>query len=156
VNNMNHDATTPSRLSTLVRAGVLGVLPALLCVTAACAAKNEPARAAPADASTIQSLIGDAACMSDAQCKTIAIGTKACGGPQSYMAWSTARTDGAALQRAADAYVAQRREEIAARGEVSTCEVRADPGAYCAPNSGATPSGVCRLRPGGAGGAAVR
>ena len=151
---MKHKLTNPRRFFDLGRAR--WALPMLLCVTAACAAKNEPVPAAPADASTIQSLIGDAACSSDAQCQTIAIGTKACGGPQSYMAWSSARTDAAALQRAADAYAAQRREEITARGERSTCEVRADPGAYCAANPGSTPSGVCRLRPGGVGGAVVR
>src|SRR5690349_4713970 len=57
-------------------------------------ADTEPARA-------LVALIGDAACDDDSQCRTIAMGAKACGGPAYYLAWSTKRTDAAALQQAA-------------------------------------------------------
>ena len=119
-----------------------------LCLTAACAAQD-PSPPPATDKAAIRTLIGDAACEADAQCKTIAIGAKACGGPEGYLAWSTAHTDGAALERAADSYAAERRREIAARREVSTCSVQADPGAYCA-------AGTCRLRSGGGGSRLVR
>jgi hypothetical protein len=118
-----------------------------LSLTAACAAQDAPVQPAASMAS-IQALIGDAGCQSDAQCKTIAVGAKACGGPQAYLAWSTARTDDYALKRAADDYAAERQREIRARGEVSTCTFLADPGAYCAaPNAVVSGrAGVCRLR----------
>ena len=101
-------------------------------------------------------LIGDAACDDDSQCRTLPVGSKPCGGPEYYLAWSTKRTDVAALRQAAAGDVSppgSRRP-----GEVSTCVVVTDPGAYCAratgPDAGAaqTPGGVCRLRGTGRGG----
>ncbi|MBC8055009.1 MAG: hypothetical protein H7Y61_00350, partial [Rhizobiales bacterium] len=47
----------------------------------------------------VRALIGAAGCESDAQCRSIGIGTKACGGPEFYLAWSIAGTDEAALLR---------------------------------------------------------
>ncbi len=111
----------------------------------------------------VLALIGDAACESHEQCRTVAFGAKACGGPQSYLAWSTLRTDEAALKMAAEKFAARRRDEIKDSGIASNCALVADPGAYCAPAataaSGTTagPPRVCRLRsvrPGGSGPAA--
>ena len=63
-------------------------------------------------------LIGDATCERDEQCRTLAFGAKACGGPQSYLAWSTLRTDEAVLKAAAVKFTAERRA-FAARPCVS-------------------------------------
>jgi hypothetical protein len=124
---------------------------ALLLATA-CAAQAPPRLPARPVAGSIDALIGDAACESDAQCKTIGIGAKACGGPDAYRAWSIARTDAIALEQAAAEHAAERRKQIAARGEMSTCSVVRDPGAFCAPAAATPPgassvvTGTCRLR----------
>ncbi len=73
---------------------------ASLWLACGCAAADAPA-GAEAPMEKIRALIGDAACDSDAQCRTIAIGAKACGGPEAYLAWSTKRTDATALREAA-------------------------------------------------------
>jgi len=119
---------------------------AALLLAAACATADERARA-PA-AATPRALIGDAACDTDAQCATIGIGHKACGGPAAYLAWSTLRTDGQRLQVAAQREADAQREAQAAGGRVSNCAVEVDPGAYCdrsQPRTGGH-AGVCRLQ----------
>ena len=110
-------------------------------------------RAADASKSTVQALIGDAVCESDAQCDTIAVGAKACGGPEAYLPWSSLRTDATALQAAASREAAVARAAVSARGMVSNCAMLVDPGAYCAPATAAPSAAsaaaaprVCRLR----------
>ena len=103
---------------------------------------------------SVQALIGDAACSADAQCATIGVGAKACGGPEAYVAWSTTRTDPQALRTAVQRQADAVRSEQAAKGMVSTCSMARDPGAFC--DIGPAASGVagtCRLRktPGGGG-----
>ena len=131
----------------------LCLLAATLGLATACA--TEEAKTRPAATDRVTSLTGDAACSSDAQCRTIGVGNKACGGPERYLAWSTLRTDGAALQAAVDQQALARRAEQRARGAISTCSVVPDPGAYCAIGAGTgaagAPPGVCQLhstRPG--------
>ena len=91
-------APSPGLPGSLVRALLLV---ALVAVTACAAADRAavPQGSAPPSTSVL-SLIGDAACASDAECRTIGVGARACGGPQSYRAWSTRRTDAAALAAA--------------------------------------------------------
>lgn len=76
-------------------------------------------------------LRGDAACSADTQCHSIGVGSKSCGGPSGYLAWSSAQTDGAVL-----AVVVQQHADIAraahqASGRASNCAVEPDPGAVC-------------------------
>jgi hypothetical protein len=133
-----HDATP--RIAT----GLLSFALAFASVPLACAtgARAEPARA-------ISALIGDAACDDDSQCRTLAVGAKPCGGPEYYLAWSTKRTDAAALRQAADSALAAPSVD---RGMQSTCVFVTDPGAYCASATGqqrdaaSTPRRFCRLR----------
>ncbi len=75
--------------------------------------------------------IGDAACDSAAQCKTIAVGHKACGGPETYLVWSSKRSDPAKVARLADAYGSKRKDENIASGMASNCAMTMDPGATC-------------------------
>lgn len=75
--------------------------------------------------------IGTAACDSAKQCKTIPVGHKACGGPETFLAWSSKGSDGAKLQRLADAYGAKRKAENLASGMLSNCSAVMDPGATC-------------------------
>jgi hypothetical protein len=132
---------------------------ATLALAAACAGV-EPAPATGPVTASVEVLIGDAACDSDAQCHTVGVGAKACGGPQSYLAWSSKRTDGAALQQAAERQAGSQRDAAAASGIMSNCAIARDPGAYCASpatrdtvaGTGAESSRRCRLRAGGLGG----
>jgi hypothetical protein len=108
----------------------------------ACASADVPLDSQPS-LQNIRALIGDAACDDDAQCRTIAVGTKACGGPEYYLAWSTKRTDPIALINAANGTVVPhgaRHSQLR-----SNCMVVTDPGAFCAPG-GAGGSRMCRLR----------
>jgi hypothetical protein len=103
--------------------------------TPAPAAKAPVAAAAPPASSDLpgqmRALVGTAACTESAQCKTVPLGARACGGPESYLAYSTATTPAAPLQALAERYAQQRRAEQAASGMMSTCQFMPDPGAQC-------------------------
>jgi hypothetical protein len=142
-----------ARRSALGRGFVL----AAIALSAACAG-GQPPSVTPAGTGSVATLVGDAACDSDAQCHTIGIGAKACGGPQRYLAWSSLRTDGAALRSAAEHETRAARAQAEAAGVMSNCSVTVDPGAYCAapePASGNSPSRRCQTRRSGAGGGAA-
>ena len=102
----------------------------------------------------LQQVIGSAACDTDDQCRTVAIGNRACGGPEAYLAWSTRQTDPAALQEAAARYNATQAAAKLPGGQVSTCEFLNDPGAVCVPAAAVPAAAVtdsaanrCQLRP---------
>ncbi len=121
------------------------------CAVACWVAAWLPPTAAADDATKeLGRLIGDAACTRDAQCHTLAIGVSACGGPASYLAWSSLRSDAAALREAAARDAARQGRRLPYGRDPSTCRVLPDPGAVCArpgPAAGTTPStGRCRLR----------
>ncbi len=88
-------------------------------------------------------------CSQQTDCATIGIGARACGGPEQYLAYSLRQTAAPALQQANDRYARLRRQQLEARGEMSTCEVLPDPGALC------SAAGQCQLQapPGGPRGA---
>ena len=137
-------STTKRRCRALLLASLLALgwaAPATADSMAAAAAR------APASAqdplAPVRALIGDAACSSDAQCRTIAVGAKACGGPEAYLAWSTQRTDEKALEAAVAAYSSRRLDMVARGGRVSNCALTVDPGASCQP-AGAARS--CQLQ----------
>jgi hypothetical protein len=124
----------------------------LACVTCvACAASStRPAKTKPAvpagdTLAQIRALIGDAACTDSSQCHTLAVGARACGGPQAYLPWSSAKTDGAALAVLGEKFRKEREAANAASGEMSTCQFLPDPGAVCK-------AGTCQLNPPGANG----
>lgn len=114
----------------------------------------------------IGQIIGQAQCKKNADCRTLAIGLKACGGPEAYLAWSTASTDAQMLVAAAQRYAKQRRLQLDKPGApTSDCAVVSDPGAHCVaagpdapPSVNVTPvaPGHCELEStGGAGGRAL-
>ena len=110
----------------------------LAAASTACSGVNNHAApapvAAPLAATLMQQInaeIGTAACDAPAQCKTLAIGAKACGGPESYVAYSTKQSDGAKLTALAARDAEARKKADARAGMVSTCSVVSDPGATC-------------------------
>ena len=52
----------------------------------------------------IDALVGDATCRDVSECSAVAIGSKPCGGPWFWMAYSTTVTDTAALQKLVATY----------------------------------------------------
>jgi len=80
----------------------------------------------------LESTLGQAAsCKVDADCRSVATGAKACGGPTSYRAYSATAADASKVEE-----LARRERELAAlqareSGRVSACFMLADPGAHC-------------------------
>lgn len=100
-------------------------------------------RAAPAEGPSdtlgrIHALVGAASCSSDAQCHTLPLGARACGGPDSYLPWSSEKTSQAEIQALGERYKEERRAANKASGAISTCQFLMDPGAVCR-------AGTCQL-----------
>jgi hypothetical protein len=72
------------------------------------------------------------------------VGHKSCGGPESYVAYSTKSGDEARLLALGTQYAAARKAAHQDSGMVSNCMLERDPGATCAANR-------CVLTKGGAG-----
>ena len=87
-----------------------------------------------------------AACTADTQCRTVPVGAKACGGPESYLAYSTAAHRPEQVMALAERYRQERQAENARSGLASDCRMLMDPGAQCR-------AGTCQLGTGGAAGA---
>jgi hypothetical protein len=120
--------------------------PLAFCALTACAADDQASAGtstrAPASASApaagqgdtlarIRALAGTPTCSADSQCKTLALGARPCGGPESYLAYSTARTPEAELRALGDVYQAERRAANTSSGMMSDCRLQPDPGAVC-------------------------
>lgn len=124
----------------------------LLLVLVACSACTSQAGApppgqagappAPADSTAtvaeIRRLVGAARCSNSAQCRTLPVGARPCGGPDFYLPWSSPHPDEARLLALAQRSRSERKAEAERSGELSTCQHRADPGAVCV-------AGVCQL-----------
>lgn len=96
------------------------------------------APASPGSLGWIQTLIGKAECTSDSQCQVLPIGAKACGGPASHLAYSTAHTNTAELQALAERYREEQQAGNQRSGMVSNCRMLPTPVASCRANT-------CRL-----------
>jgi hypothetical protein len=80
----------------------------------------------------IKAEIGSAACTTDAQCRTLPVGAKACGGPAAWWPWSEAHANGQRLQDWAEKLDRLQRNRFEASGMLSNCQFVPDPGASCA------------------------
>jgi hypothetical protein len=87
----------------------------------------------------IRAMIGGASCTDSSQCRTLAVGARACGGPEAYLPYSTANLSEPALQALAERHKAERQAANEQSGMRSTCQVITDPGAECR-------AGTCQLR----------
>ena len=120
-----------ARLAALQRAGLRRFGWAMLLLVSACQAQP----VAPADEAALLAKlrieIGDARCSNDGQCRSLAIGHKACGGPQQWWAWSTTTARVERLQAWADALAELQKQRQEASGMASNCLYVADPGAVC-------------------------
>lgn len=128
-----HHATmkTPT-FPTLLRAACASLF--VLSITACGSAPIATPAPAPGDASLAEQIkaeVGDAVCDAPQQCQTIAIGAKACGGPERYLAWSNKSNDGKQLTALAQAQAEASRKLRQSDGMMSTCAIVTDPGATC-------------------------
>ncbi len=111
---------------------ILGAVLALCMLTSSAQTPAEPE--SQRLARELRDLIGPAACHSDSQCRTVAVGARPCGGPAGYWAWSTQGTDAERLTTLAQRQAAAEKAEQQARGLRSNCRVLTDPGAICVAN----------------------
>ncbi len=143
-------------MTHFLRSPLHALLAAALLALGGCSTAAQPAASsvpAPSaggeDMAQLRQLVGDAGCSDDGQCRTLAWGHTACGGPERYVAWSTARSDGAALQKLAQTHAERQKQAQEKKGMVSNCAYVADPGAQCVANR-------CVLRNSGNRGALVQ
>ena len=139
----------PTSTYSALRAACAAIL--LLATSACGSAPVQDAPPAPGNAgllAQIQAEVGSAACDSTQQCQTIAIGAKACGGPERYLAWSSKENDGKKLKALAQAHAEASRKQQQADGMMSTCSIVTDPGATCE-------AGRCVLQKSGMGGSSA-
>lgn len=97
-----------------------------------------PASGTPAASGTldrIHALVGKAECTSDSQCQVLPIGAKACGGPASHLAFSTATSDATELQALAERYHGEQQASNQRSGMISNCRVVPTPVAACRANT---------------------
>jgi hypothetical protein len=114
----------------------LGAWLALLLTTmvVACQAQPQAGDVRAAESALMQRIqveVGQASCTSTADCRTLPIGSKACGGPARWMAWSASASQGDKLQAWAEELAQRQRQAAMADGRMSTCSVVPDPGASC-------------------------
>ena len=97
-------------------------------------ATAEGAKAAEAGApalAQIDRLIGQARCTADEQCRVAGLGSRACGGPESFRAWSTQTTSATALDKQLQSYANERQRWSETAGLMSTCEMLPVPASRC-------------------------
>ncbi|MFL6677888.1 MAG: hypothetical protein ACJ8IK_06065 [Burkholderiaceae bacterium] len=100
---------------------------------------DTPAAPAAGDLASVESqldttLTKASACSADTECRTVAVGAKACGGPTGYRAYSGKTVSPDSVEA-----LAQHERELAAAQarashQVSPCFMLADPGARCVQN----------------------
>ena len=79
----------------------------------------------------IRALAAAPSCSSDDQCHSLPLGARPCGGPESYLPWSSAKTRQAEIEALGERYKEERRAANKAEGLMSTCQFLMDPGAVC-------------------------
>jgi len=125
----------------LPRAGALRVLKSSIVWGAAlalgCRAAPPPPPPPPeppdlaARPAQVLSLIGELRCECVEQCRALPLGAKPCGGPRTYVVFSTVTTDSVRLARAAAEYTALEAERNRRTGAVSDCQFVAAPSLTC-------------------------
>jgi len=143
-----HGGMTAKTLHPFSPATLLAVSLLALGGTACAADAAASAPSSSALQAKVQQLIGDAGCDNSHQCRTVGIGAKACGGPESYLAWSVKVTDAQALNDAVQALAQARVEENKRSGMASDCAMRPEPTAVCRPRA-SDGKPTCQLGQGG-------
>jgi guanyl-specific ribonuclease Sa len=119
----------PLSIARLACAGLLAMAAAGCgaAATAPAAVDNTAAARKALDAA----LLANAACDAPDQCRTVGLGHKACGGPESYAAYSVKGGNDEKIRMLAQQYADARKRDDEAAGRMSTCMATRDPGATC-------------------------
>ena len=120
------------KTTTIARLACAGLL--ALAAAGCGAAATAPAAAdstAAARKALEAALQANAACDAPAQCRTVGLGHKACGGPESYAAYSLKGGNEEKIKMLAQQYAEARKRDDEAAGRMSTCMATRDPGATC-------------------------
>ena len=138
---------TPRSLPSLFAVALFALSGVACAVDPAASAASAPKSASLM--APITTLIGDAECDNQGQCRAVGIGARPCGGPNGYLAWSSKKTDPSALQAAVKAHAQAQSEENKTSGLVSDCRVLPEPSAVCRPRA-SDGKKTCQLGQGGA------
>ncbi len=102
---------------------------------------EEVSKAAP-DKATISSaheqlkqLIDDPSCDNSSQCKVLPVGSRACGGPSSFIVYSSKTANTAEVEKLAKDITALEKQFNAANDMMSICQHLTAPGAQCSENT---------------------
>lgn len=116
------------------------VVVAMAAITSACGSHGQPepvreGDVPPTSLSTLRAdivaLVGDPTCSDEAQCRAMPFGSKPCGGPWSYLVYSTGATDSARLAAAVARYNVEEARLNTEEGRVSDCAVVTPPVPQC-------------------------
>lgn len=108
-----------------------------------CDKRTSMAQTSPTEAPMLKRIrvaVGAASCARPQHCATLALGHRACGGPETYIAYSKLASNIEELHALAEAYRTWRAREVIRTSEISDCQVLMDPGSVCR-------RGQCILRP---------
>ena len=79
----------------------------------------------------IMAEVGDAPCGAVLECRTLPVGAKPCGGPQSYLAYSIVRSDTLRLAELVSQYTNRERALNQTENRTSDCSLVQNPGVVC-------------------------
>lgn len=79
----------------------------------------------------MQRLTEDKSCRETAECKVLAVGSRPCGGPEQYLAYSAVNTDEKLLEITNDRYTKLKQQQQQRLGLRSTCQMLPEPLAQC-------------------------
>ena len=79
----------------------------------------------------IRSVVGEAKCSDDSQCRTLPIGEKPCGGPEQWLPYASAKASADQLKAWSAELSAAARRRNQSSGMAGTCGFSPDPGAAC-------------------------
>ena len=82
----------------------------------------------------IVTTIGTASCANLVHCRLLPLGTRPCGGPDEYLAYSSIRTDKTQLENLAVEYGLLQEDLLRARGAIGTCVMLTAPRLLCIDN----------------------
>ncbi|WP_138542759.1 hypothetical protein [Pseudoalteromonas ruthenica] len=84
-----------------------------------------------ADYQRLEALTQDKSCDSASQCKVVAVGSRACGGPSQYLVYSSKSADPQQVSALANSLAAQESQLNAEKGMMSICQHLTRPAAQC-------------------------
>jgi hypothetical protein len=109
-----------------------------LCAGSACAPAADASSGAGSDEAALKALheqivklIGEPRCVNLVHCRLLALGSRPCGGPSEYLAYSSGTANREILEAKAYEYGFLEEEVNRARGAAGTCEVLPEPQVRC-------------------------